>query len=114
MPVVIIVILVFIVAMIAIHSNNKKFDEARRDFEGDPTNLEKKRRLIDAGRAQGTKSSAAFQVMTIISEAEDRAKRQNKNKAEFTDQLATLGNLHEKGVLSDEEFQKAKAKLLGT
>ena len=31
----------------------------------------------------------------------------------MTDQLAKLANLHSQGILSDEEFAAAKAKVLG-
>jgi hypothetical protein len=32
---------------------------------------------------------------------------------DMTEQLAKLANLHQQGILSDEEFAAAKAKLLG-
>lgn len=48
-----------------------------------------------------------------IAEEEEAEKQEEKNKAESDmDRLIRLGELHERGLLSDEEFAEAKKKLL--
>ncbi len=100
-------------AILWAYAANQNFNDAQREFEGDPTNEAKKQRLIQAARAQGSRSNSALRVMQIVSEAEERERRRAGKKGDFTAQLATLSQLHQRGELSDVEFQKAKAKLLG-
>ena len=52
-----------------------------------------------------------YEKLEAMEQEAENSEEQNKNESEV-DRLIRLGELHERGLLSDEEFAQAKAKLL--
>lgn len=52
-----------------------------------------------------------YEKLEAMEQEAENSEEQNKNESEV-DRLIRLGELHERGLLSDEEFTQAKAKLL--
>lgn len=71
------------------------------------------------GRAAGQRQSAEAEQDERISNLEQQAaapvqQQPSQAGSSMLDQLSQLNALHEQGVLTDDEFTAAKAKLLGT
>jgi len=112
MGLVVLVVIAIIVILGALQfAKERDFSSAIEEFRRDPTNSEKKQRLIRAGRGRSEDNSAS-EVLSIITESEDALRAREAKKGKFVSELKTLSDLHDKGVLNDEEFERAKARLI--
>lgn len=70
--------------------------------------------LIARGGTMHERSLRAAQAQDEAFKQYVRQAAGSEGSASTADQLAKLADLHQRGVLSDEEFQKEKAKVLAT
>ncbi len=87
------------------------FNEAKDAFRRNPTDPVTKQNLIDAAKRVSNDGQTSYEVMAMLEAQHDREKRQASKKSIATE-LETLADLRGRGVLTDEEFELAKKKLL--
>ena len=95
---------------------DNEYDDAIEAFEADPSNEQKREVMIEAAKAKSysRRSSGryALEVTSLIENARDKAERNQKPKTDIVAELNSLSSLRERGLLTDAEFEQAKAKLL--
>lgn len=109
------VVILFVLAIIGLligwMVSENKYQSAKSDFQYDPQNKEKRKRFLDAAKSRG-QDRGALEVMSIIQDGDEAVRKQQNQKFNLTSELQKLGDLRDKGVLSEQEFQQAKSKLL--
>ncbi len=88
------------------------FNEAKRQFEYNPANPENKQRLLETAKANRNYGRSGLDALTLIEAQNDREKLEQAKTKDIVGELKSLSELHEKGSLTDEEFEQAKKKLL--
>ena len=88
------------------------FNEAKRQFEYNPANPENKQRLLETAKANRNYGRSGLDALTLIEAQNDREKLEQAKPKDIVGELKSLSELHEKGSLTDEEFELAKKKLL--
>lgn len=91
--------------------SESKYQSARSDFQHDPQNKEKRKRFLDAAKSSG-QDRGALEVMSIIQDSDEALRKQQNQKFNLASELQKLSDLRDKGVLSEQEFEQAKSKLL--
>ncbi len=87
------------------------FNEAKEAFQRNPNDPEAKQDLIQAAKSQRDYGRSTNDVVALLEAQHDREKRQSPKKSIATE-LETLAELRDSGALTDDEFEKAKSKLL--
>ena|SRR5437773_10751025 len=85
---------------------------ARRQFESMSAAQEQQSQInqAQAQAAQATQAAQAAQAQAA--QLANQAQGSNQGKKDTLQQLEKLGSLKQQGILTDEEFQKMKARLL--
>lgn len=87
------------------------FNDAKVAFQRNPNDPETKQNLIQAAKSQRDYGRSTNDVVALLEAQHDREKHQSAKKSIATE-LETLAELRDSGALTDDKFEKAKAKLL--
>ena len=109
---------IFIIAMLAWHFKiSQDFDAAKEDFENNPTSGPVRQRLIAAAKAKNDEGYSTNTVLAMLEQQRERERQRElikstPKKAALVSELKSLADLKTKGLLTEDEFEKAKIKLL--
>ena len=84
---------------------------ARRQFES-MSAAQEQQSQINQAQAQAAQAQAAQAAQAQAAQLANQAQGSNQGKKDTLQQLEKLGSLKQQGILTDEEFQKMKARLL--
>ncbi|MEI8282569.1 MAG: SHOCT domain-containing protein [Armatimonadota bacterium] len=105
-------ILAIVGALVWRYLSRRDYIDAKHAFERNPTDPQAKQHLIYVAKKQGNYGRSTNEVMGLLEAQHDHEKHQSQSKKSIASELGTLADLREKGVLTDEEFERAKKKLL--
>ncbi len=87
---------------------SREFSQAKDEFRKDPSNPKNRVRLIEAAKFRISRARSALEVMALL----DGGRKVEKPEINLVAELKSLADLHASGHLTDDEFERAKAKLL--
>ncbi len=93
-------------------SLKREFKVALEMFQMNPSDKGAEKRLVDAARYRADDGKSSVDVARLIQEQLEIRQRELGGKSKFVAELATLVDIHKRGGLTDEEFDRAKTKLL--
>lgn len=89
---------------------SREFSQAKEEFRKDPSNPKSRVRLIEAAKFRISRARSALEVMALL----DGGREVEKPEINLVAELKSLADLHASGHLTDDEFERAKAKLLNS
>ncbi len=103
--------LVIVGCLIGWFVSESNYQSAKSDFRHDPLNREKRERLLAAAKKRGH-DTGAVEVISLMQESDEALRKAQNQKFNLASELEKLSALRDKGVLSEQEFEQAKSKLL--
>ncbi|MBS1726322.1 MAG: hypothetical protein JST51_06335 [Armatimonadetes bacterium] len=88
------------------------YQGALDEFKADPTNNDRRRELFAAARSAGLREYQLVDMLDIIDQCDHPEKAKPVSKENLSSRLQMLSDLNRQGVISNDEYSRAKARLM--